>query len=643
MSRLRTLVVLLLSAGCLLTPASAPASVYVPPETIAAQPTAAWAISPADRARVEHHDGLGFTYTDLLAAVSARQIVSANFQTSQDPSQDTVSVKLKGGRTYTLGYPDSSEQQLTSSLAAYGAAVSFNGSGYEGSSASGSISMFVLLPIALAVLIPLAAVIVLVHRKERRRRREGSLAGVNGSHAKMDDAQAKEMPDTTFADVAGCDEAVEEVSEFLDFLRAPGRFNLLGAKMPSGVLLHGPPGTGKTLLAKALAGEAGVPFFATSGSEFVEMYVGVGASRIRSLFAKARKCKEAVIFIDELDAVGGKRNSGAHGNREADQTLNQLLVEMDGFNGRQRIVVIAATNRLDTLDPALLRPGRFSRHIQVPNPDEPGRRAILAVHAAGKPLAADVDLDRLARITAGSSGAHLAEMLNEGAIWGARQEHDEITHADLWEGLCRVLAGPRKATSPLAEGELEVVAYHEAGHVLAGELCETQDETQHATVAPRGRALGFALKGATDRGLQNEQHLHESLMTVLAGRAAEYVVFSTVSSGAANDLQQANLLSRQAIEEWGLSPRVGQLSVQGGALSEATRGVVDEEIARLVGDAYRDAVSLIERHRKQLELLAKALLHSGEIARPEIELALIDAKPSGYKPTLNHHPLRIAA
>ena len=314
----------------------------------------------------------------------------------------------------------------------------------------------------------------------------------------------------------------------------------------------------------------------------------MGARRIRDLFAKARKCPNgAVIFIDEVDAVGARR-SGANqtGSREDDKTLNALLTEMDGFKGRDRIVVMAATNRLDTLDPALLRPGRFSRHIHVSVPSEEGRLAILRVHSRGRPLADDVDLERLAHITNGNSGAELAEILNEGAIWAARHERSEITNDDLWEGLCRVIAGPKKQSSMLADGEIEIVAYHEAGHVLAGELCPTQDKTQHATIEARGRALGFALKGATDRAMHGEQYLHECLIFILAGRAAEYVAYGTVSSGAANDLQQSNLVAREAVEKWGLSPRVGQL-VSDHGLSEQMRAVVDEEVRRLVAAGRR--------------------------------------------------------
>ena len=375
--------------------------------------------------------------------------------------------------------------------------------------------------------------------------------------------QQGELPSVRFRDVAGCDEAVYEARELVEFLKAASRPT--GDSAPrcrSGLMLYGPPGTGKTLLAKAVAGEAGAAFYAMSGSDFVEMYVGVGAGRVRDLFAKARANAPAIIFIDEVDAIGAKRGGGPDGgqsNREADQTLNQLLVEMDGFGGNERLLVIAATNRLDTLDPALLRPGRFSRHIHVGAPSEDGRLDILNVHAKGKPLAEDVDLPHLAKVTAGASGAELAEMLNEGAIMAARGERPEITHEDLFEGFLRVVAGPRKASAMLAAGERETVAYHEAGHVLCAELCPTVDKTLHATINPRGQAAGFAVVGRSDRALHTAQHIHEQLIYILGGRAAEHVIYGTVSSGAANDLEKANAIARAAVEQYGLSAAVGQI------------------------------------------------------------------------------------
>ena len=437
-----------------------------------------------------------------------------------------------------------------------------------------------------------------------------------------------ERPDVRFADVAGCEEAVEEIREFVSFLRDPEQFARLGARMPSGLLLHGPPGTGKTLLAKALAGEARVEFFAASGSDFMDRYVGVGASRVRELFDRARRAPDgAVVFIDELDAIGKQRSeAGDAGNSERDHTLNQLLVELDGFQPRRRVVCVAATNRIELIDSALLRSGRLSRHVLVDLPSAAGRREILRVHARGKPLAADVDLDRLADGTAGRSGADLAELLNEGAILAARGRRHRITHADLEEGHLRVLAGPAKRASPLSDDEREIVAHHEAGHALLAEFCASQDETHRLTIRPRGRAAGLAVSAARDRTLHSTQHVHERLMVLLGGRAAERAVYGHVSSGAANDLQQANALARSAVTELGFSPRAGQLVERpAGApirLAETTHRIIDEEVERMIAEAYRDALAMVEEHRAQLDRLARTLLASEELDRLEIAAAL---------------------
>lgn len=438
---------------------------------------------------------------------------------------------------------------------------------------------------------------------------------------KMSQTEIDAPPPVSFDDIAGCDESVAEAKECLTFLQDPERFQALGAKLPAGILLHGPPGTGKTLLAKALAGEAGVPFFAASGSQFVEMYVGVGASRVRSLFARARESENgAVIFIDEIDAIGGKRGRGANAaNDEREGTLNELLVQLDGFNERDRIIVVAATNRIDTLDEALLRPGRLSRQIAVPLPSESGRREILALHTADKPLAADVDLDRLAHITSGSSGADLAFIANEAAIMAARDGRDQIAEADFEEAHLRSLAGPKKVTE-VDPDERQAIAYHEAGHVLCAELCETVEKAQMVTIEARSNgAGGLALWGKNDRVLLSPRFIHEKLVCALGGRAAEHVAVGTISSGASNDLQQANYLARQAIEQYGFSPRAGQL-IHDPALqmSDKSREIVDQEIERLIGEAYEEAVQLLEAHRADLDSLARALLEHQTLGRPEI-------------------------
>jgi cell division protease FtsH len=412
-------------------------------------------------------------------------------------------------------------------------------------------------------------------------------------------------------------------------------------------MLHGEPGTGKTLLAKALAGEAGIPLYAASGSDFVEKYVGVGANRVRELFAQARAHPEgAVIFIDEIDAVGRTRSAG-HGNEEREQTLNQILVELDGFTTSNRIVCIAATNRLDVLDPALLRPGRFGRHVAVPLPAAEGRAAILAIHAAGKPLAADVDLDELAAGMGGLSGAQLAEVVNEAAIMAGRAGGCAIDRSHFREGYLRVLAGPKRRSVPIAEGELEVIACHEAGHVLCAELGERYEKAQQVTIEPRGQAMGLAVYGQHDRALHDADYLHEALIATVGGRAAEQIVFHRVSSGAANDLQKATELARHAVEELGFSPRLGQIVAGRVPFSESTRAVVDSEIERMVADAYADALSLLSANRDQLDRLRAQLLEHAVLERVDI-LAAIGRLQEQPRPALaafaNHpgepHPTR---
>lgn len=427
-----------------------------------------------------------------------------------------------------------------------------------------------------------------------------------------------------FDQVAGCDEVVEEVSEFVQFLRDPEKFHKLGAKIPSGLILYGPPGTGKTLVAKAMAGEARVPFFAVAGSEFVEKYVGVGASRIRELFQEARRSSVgAVIFIDEIDAVARRRGDESHPER--DQALNELLSQMDGFPTTSRVVVVAATNRLDVIDPALLRPGRFARQVRVGLPDCQGREQILQMYAKDKPMSEDISLEELAESTAGCSGADLEDMLNEAAIMAAREGSSNIKPHHLAEGQLRSLAGPVRKTR-MDQKELEMVAYHEAGHVLCAELCQEHDKAQRASIKPRGQAGGLALYGQKDRALHSARYLHERLICALGGRAAEWVWYGAVSSGAANDLQQANALAREAVQELGFSQRTGQVIISSGGqamhIADATRKVVDEEVERMVAEAYSEAVRLLQEHKDGLNRLAQALLEAEELDRLEIIQAI---------------------
>ena len=466
-----------------------------------------------------------------------------------------------------------------------------------------------------------------------------SLSGVYVAWAASSDRGATVVTgnrNVRFADVAGVDEAVEELRETVAFLKEPERFADAGARMPRGVILYGPPGTGKTMLASAVSGEAGVPYYSLSGSEFVESLVGVGASRVRDLFVNARKNKTGpVIFIDEIDAVGRKRGSLGGGNDERETTLNQLLVELDGFSPRDRIVIIAATNRVELLDDALTRPGRFDRHIQVSLPAERGRRAILAVHSANKRFADNADLGHIASITAGFSGADLAKLLNEAAIMSVRGGRPAITNEDLAEGMLRVVAGPERKDRALAAGDRERIAWHEAGHALAADLCPTHPKVQRMTILARGMAAGLALFGDTDSAMLSPQELHERMTVALAGLAAEQVHFGTISSGAANDLEQVNRLARQAVERLGFAPRVGQIVTSVGemplTLAESTRREIDLAVGAMVDAAYAEALTLLDEHGAQLDRLANAVLEHEQLDREALSEVLWEIQHPGKR------------
>jgi cell division protease FtsH len=554
------------------------------------------------------------SYSTLRDAIKKRTVRSAELY----PVQGVAKLTLRDGTRATAGYPVS-DQELAGRLADAGARVEIV------NKATGP-SPLTLVPLILMIVAVIGFGVLMA-------RKQGALSMDRmggGSTRKGGRGPEIQIPDTRFADVAGIDEVVDALQDLLVFLTQPEKFERLGAKLPRGVIFHGPPGTGKTLLAKALAGEAGVPFFPVAGSEFVEMIVGRGAARVRSLFADAARHPAAIIFFDEFDALGKKRSSvSISGNDEREQTLNQLLVELDGFNPHSRIVCIAATNRVDTLDEAVLRPGRFGEQLLVDVPSEQGRRQILAVHARNKPLADDVDLDRLAHITFGSSGADLADMLNRAAILAGKADQDVITQANLEDGYLDAIAGPRKRNPTLAEGEAEVVAVHEAGHVLAAELCPSVENAMRVSIQPRGRAGGMAVYGRTDRMLHDPQYLHEKLVAILGGRAAEFVARGKITSGAANDLQQANAMARQAVEELGFSAKAGQLvSSQGGQqmrVSEETVALIDAEVRRFVEDAYQDAVRLLSAHREELDRLAGALTEHEDLDRPEIVAVLAGA------------------
>ena len=434
----------------------------------------------------------------------------------------------------------------------------------------------------------------------------------------------QERPDVTFADVAGEDEAVEELEEIREFLASPDKFHKVGARIPRGVLLYGPPGTGKTLLAKAVAGEAKAPFFSISGSEFMELYVGVGASRVRELFERAKKNAPAIIFVDEIDAVGRHRGSGiGGGNDEREQTLNQLLVEMDGFDERANIILIAATNRPDILDPALLRPGRFDRQIAVEAPDLKGREAILKVHAQGKPLTAQVDLRQIAKRTPGFTGADLANVLNEAALLTARSNMQFIDERAIDEAIDRVIAGPQKRTRVMNDHDKAVTAYHEAGHALAAAALNYTDPVTKVTILPRGRALGYTMVMPTeDRFNKTRNQLLDDLVYGMGGRVAEEIVFRDPSTGPANDIQQATKTARAMVTDYGMSDRIGMVKLGDAdteafghgsgeaprSFSDETAAIIDEEVRRLLDNAMREAWRILSENRGVLDTLASRLL-----------------------------------
>ena len=434
--------------------------------------------------------------------------------------------------------------------------------------------------------------------------------------------------DVTFGDVAGVEEAKNELREIVDFLRDPQRFERLGARVPKGMLLYGPPGTGKTLLAKAVAHESGATFYSQSAASFVEMFAGLGAARIRKLFAQARKNAPAIVFIDELDAVGAAR-TGRGLNREQDQTLNQLLVELDGFGGRDQVVVMGASNRLQDLDPALLRPGRFDRQVLVGPPDLAGREAILGVHTKGKPLAEDVDLGLLARQTSGLTGADLANIANEAAIFAGRHDRSRIIGVDFDDAMERVVAGLQQRRV-VTEKEKRILAYHEAGHALMAYLMGDMMPVQKVTIIARGEALGYAYYLPTeDRYLLTKEELTDTMTVALAGRAAEQIVFGRVTNGAANDLEKVTEIARAMVFEYGMSDIVSSRTMRADnyALSEETKRLRDTEQALLTDTAYETAMRLLEKHRAALDRVANALLDKETLVRDEIEAILVDLEP----------------
>lgn len=461
--------------------------------------------------------------------------------------------------------------------------------------------------------------------------------------------KAEDAKKTTFADVAGADEEKEEMSEIVDFLKSPEKFQQLGARIPKGVLLVGPPGTGKTLLAKAVAGEAGVPFFSISGSDFVEMFVGVGASRVRDLFEQAKKNAPSIVFIDEIDAVGRQRGAGLGGGHdEREQTLNQLLVEMDGFSEKVGVIVMAATNRPDILDKALLRPGRFDRQITVNYPDVKGREEILKVHSRGKPLGPDVNLKTIAQSTAGFTGADLENLLNEAALLAARENLKAITEKNIEEATVKVVMGTEKKSHVITNRDKLITSYHEAGHAIVSYFLETQDPVHQISIIPRGMAAGYTMYIPTDEKTHvSRRYLLEEICAMLGGRAAEQLTQEDVCTGASNDMQRATEIARKMVTKYGMSSRLGPITYgtdnnevflgrdfsSTPNYSEETAAVIDEEINKIISDQYKKAVDLLQQHMDKLHSVAKVLFEQekidGEAFRAIMQAEQSPAEPNG--------------
>ena len=543
----------------------------------------------------------------------------------------TIQVTPKSGAAYTISYPDTT--QLSQMLA--------NHPDVAVSAKSGGSSWMGLLTLFLPLLLIIGFMIFMMRRMQGGAGGGSKVMSFGKSRAKRVSVDA---PKVTFKDVAGIDETVEELEEIKEFLENPKKFQQLGARIPKGVLLFGPPGTGKTLLARAVAGEAGVPFFSISGSDFVEMFVGVGASRVRDLFAQAKQNSPCIIFMDEIDAVGRHRGAGyGGGNDEREQTLNQLLVEMDGFEMKDNIILIAATNRPDILDPALLRSGRFDRQIVVDRPDRAGREAILAVHTRGKPIAKHIDLDTLAAQTPGFTGADLANLVNEAALLAARHGKKIIDMPELEEGIMRVLAGPEKKGRLLSDKERTITAYHEMGHALVGHFLTHTDPVHKISIVSRGAALGYTISlPAEDKFLTTMAELNDSLAMTLGGRAAEEIQFGEITTGAANDLEKATDTAKQMIMRWGMSAKLGARTLghnqampflgrdfsQEPDYSEEVARAIDDEIRRIIEEAHDRARAVLAAHREALDATAQILVERETIERGEFEALLAGTPPA---------------
>jgi cell division protease FtsH len=563
------------------------------------------------------------TFADFLTQLDNGQVSKVTVKTKDN----TIDVVLRDKSKYEVGFVDDYGRKLTDTLASAEQQHKIQDFTVEGRKSNGWLS---LLTYVLPFLIFIGFWIFLMNQVQ----------GGGSKVMSFGKSRAKRMsvdsPKITFRDVAGVDEAVEELHEIKEFLENPKKFQALGARIPKGVLLYGPPGTGKTLLARAVAGEAGVPFFSISGSDFVEMFVGVGASRVRDLFEQAKQNSPCIIFMDEIDAVGRHRGAGLGGGHD-EQTLNQLLVEMDGFEMKDNIILIAATNRPDILDPALLRPGRFDRQIVVDRPDRKGRAKILEVHTRGKPLAKEIDVDTLAGQTPGFTGADLSNLVNEAALLSARNGKREISQVELEEGIMRVIAGPEKKTRIMGEKERLITAYHEMGHAIVGHYLEHSDPVHKVSIISRGQALGYTISmPQEDKFLTTRAELNDTMAMTLGGRAAEEIVFEEITTGASNDLEKVTATAKQMVMRFGMSERLGprvfghdhgmpflgrEFSAEPDYSDEIAREI-DDEIRRIVESAHQRARDILTERRKSLEVISEILVKRETIEKDEFEALL---------------------
>jgi len=569
------------------------------------------------------------SYNEIVNEKNGAIVQGKVEEVSVNVKDSTLDIKQTNGESYSTGYPPNDEHHLMQLLEANAETTK---TVVHGTGSSGLLS---LLTYVLPFVLFFGFWIFLMNQMQGGGSRVMNFGKSKAKRMSVD------APKITFRDVAGVDEAVQELEEIKEFLENPKKFQALGARIPKGVLLYGPPGTGKTLLARAVAGEAGVPFFSISGSDFVEMFVGVGASRVRDLFEQAKQNSPCIIFMDEIDAVGRHRGAGMGGGHdEREQTLNQLLVEMDGFEMKDNIILIAATNRPDILDPALLRPGRFDRQVVVDRPDRKGRKHILEVHTRGKPLGREIDLDTLAGQTPGFTGADLANLINESALLTARSGKREITMKELEEGIMRVIAGPEKKTRVMSEKERLVTAYHEVGHAIVGQLLPNTDPVHKISIISRGQALGYTISLPTeDKFLTTRAELTDTMAMTLGGRAAEEIVFGEITTGASNDLEKVTESAKQMVMRFGMSEKLGprvfghdrgqpflgrEFSSEPDYSDEIARDI-DGEIRRIVENAHQTAKSLLNEKRSELERISKLLLERETIDADEF-VALLEGK-----------------